>query len=239
MSLSIQTPAQDPTACQIASLQGDEADAVWALYQRVQATTRFGFLAQRQLADFVQIVTGQTPGVAVGAFKNGILLGYSFSRLLRADTPLARIFGFDAATAYEGMGSAIDAQINGRLIMARMLALRGQIESGKGGAHVVGLIDTANLASVANVLRSGGVLVGTRRDATSLNYVAYGGVLVQRQPDVAPETEVLVTELEAQRRLFGAGWAANGLRRKGSEQIFSFARFGSTFDPIGAQLTEV
>lgn len=239
MSLSLQTPRQDSAACRIAALQVDDADAVWALYQRVQAATRYGFLAERQPADFAQIVTGQTPGVAVGAFVDGHLKGYSFSRLMGADSALAQIFGFAAGTAYEGMGSAIDPQINGRLIMARMLALRGQIESAKGGAHVVGLIDTANLASVANVLRSGGVLVGTRRDATSLNYVAYGGVLVQRQAEMAPDTNVLATDLAAQRHLFGAGWVANGLRRKGSQQMFSFARFGSCFDPIGVKLTEV
>ena len=158
---------------------------------------------------------------------------------MAADHPLSRAFGFAAGTAFEGMGSAIAPQISGRLIMARMLALRGQIETEKGGAHVVGLIDIANLASVANVLRSGGVLVGTRRDETSLNYVGYGGAWVQATRPEASLTQVRAADLDAQRRLFAQGWAATGLRRSGEDQVFTFAPFGAAFGHLGTTLTEV
>jgi len=218
---------------QIAALGPQDAPRVWSLYQRVQALTPHGFLAQRSPEDFARILTGQTPGVAVGAFAGGQLQGYSFSRLMAADNPLGLAFGFAAGSAFEGMGSAIDPQVSGRLIMSRMLALRGQIEAARGGAHVVGLIDTANLASVAHVLRSGGVLVGTRRDATSLNYVAYGGVLVQRPAPVTQGSDVLVGDLDTQRRLFGAGWAAIVLRRKAQQQMFTFVPYGAAFGHLG------
>ena len=223
----------------IVALGPDHADAVWALYRQVQAVAPHGFLAQRQPADFAQVLAGQTPGVAVGAFVGGQLQGYSFSRLMAADHPLSRAFGFASGTAFEGMGSAIAPQISGRLIMARMLALRGQIETTKGGAHVVGLIDTANLASVANVLRSGGVLVGTRRDATSMNYVGYGGVWVQGKRAEGAGTDVPVGDLDAQRHLFAQGWAATGLRRSGEDHVLAFFPFVAAFGHLGTTLSEV
>jgi hypothetical protein len=223
----------------VARIGPDHADAVWALYQQIQAQAPHGFLAQRQASDFAHILTGQAAGVAVGAFANGQLQGYSFSRLMAADHPLSRAFCFAPGTAFEGMGSAIGPQIAGRLVMARMLALRGQIETAKGGAHVVGLIDIANLASAANVLRSGGVLVGTRRDETSLNYVAYGGLWVQANSPEGAGTQVRATDLDAQRRLFAQGWAATGLRRSGDDHVFTFAPYGAAFGHLGATLTEV
>lgn len=227
------------SAAQIAALGPDHADAVWALYQRVQATSPHGFLAHRQPDDFARILTGQTPGVAVGAFEGAHLQGYSFSRLMAADNPVARAFGFAAGSAFEGMGSAIDQQVSGRLLMSRMLALRGQMEQAKGGVHVVGLIDVANLASVANVLRSGGVLVGTRRDATSLNYVAYGGALVMEKTPLSAGQDVLAADLDTQRHLFAAGWTATALRRKGNDQTFTFTAFGAALGQIGPKFTEV
>ncbi len=228
-----------PSAGRIAALGPDHADAVWSLYQRVQASAPHGFLAHRVQDDFARILTGQTTGVAVGAFEGGHLHGYSFSRMMAADNPVALAFGFAAGSAFEGMGSAIDQKVSGRLLMSRMLALRGQMERAKGGVHVVGLIDVANLASVAHVLRSGGVLVGLRRDATSLNYVAYGGALVQAKPPISTGPDVLAADLATQRHLFAAGWTATALRRKDNDQTFTFAAFGATLGHIGPKFTEV
>jgi hypothetical protein len=212
---------------------------VWSLYSLVQSAAPHGFLARRAPKDFEKVLEGATPGVAVGAMTEDRLVGYSVSRRMADTHPLARAFGFAAETAYEGMGSAIHPDVTGRLIMARMLALRARIEQTRGGAHVVGLIDIANLGSVVNVLRTGAVLVGMRRDETSLNYVAYGGSLVARGPEGPDERLIPIFDLAAQIVLFATGWAVTGLRRDGASRAFAFAPFPTAFGHLGLTDTGV
>ncbi|MBI1218201.1 MAG: hypothetical protein GC186_06595 [Rhodobacteraceae bacterium] len=209
------------------------AGAVWALYALARDAAPHGFLARRHPQEFVALLEGAVPGVAVGAFAGNRLVGYSISRQMDGASPLGQAFGFAPGTAYEGMGSAIHPEVAGRLLMARMLSLRGRIEQSRGGAHVVGLIDIANLGSVANVLRAGGALVGTRRDETSLNYVAYAGALLRGAVKGSGLQPVPVSDLAGQRALFEAGWAATGLRRDGGTRCLTFQGFPTVFGCLG------
>jgi hypothetical protein len=198
----------------LARLEPADASALWSLHSFVRSHAPHGFLAARKRAMLEGIVRREMPGVAVGAYVAGRLVGYSLSRRLSTDNPLATAMRFPDSSAYVGLGTAVHPDWTGHVLMARLLRLRGACEVEAGGRHVVGLIDVRNLASVGNAFRAGAVLVGTLRDATSLNWVAYAGRWFDPTVPYPGSMIAAMDDLVEQDRLFSRDWGACGLKAR-------------------------
>lgn len=216
----------------LARIERAHAAEMWALHNFARRRAPHGFLAVRKREELEGIVTGDVPGVAVGAYVNNRLVGYSLSRRLSEDKPLTAAMRFQDENAYMGLGTAILPEWTGRILMARLLRLRGAYEIEAGGAHVVGLIDVRNLASVANALRAGAVLVGSLRDATSLNWVAYSGRWFDQGVTRSGRAFAALHDIELQGRLFSRDWGAVGLQARPDRRLL-FARLPDALRGLG------
>jgi hypothetical protein len=203
----------------LARLKPVDVSALWSLHSFARSHAPHGFLAARERALLEGIVRGEVPGVAVGAYAGDRLVGYSLSRRLTTDEPLAIAMGFSVDSAYVGLGTVVHPEWTGHILMARLLRLRGASEIEAGSKHVVGLIDVRNHASVANALRAGAALVGTLRDATSLNWVAYAGRWFDPSMQSCNSMTADAGDLEEQGRLFSRGWGAVGLQVRPRRQL--------------------
>lgn len=206
-------------ALTLVRLGPDDASALWSLHSYARSHAPSGFLAARKRETLEGIVRGELPGVAVGAYMGDHLVGYSVSRRLRSDEPLTTAMRFPTNSAFVGLGTTVHPEWTGRMLMPRLLQLRGACEIEAGAMHVVGLIDVRNIASVANVLRAGAVLVGTLRDTTSLNWVAYAGKWFDASMQSSNHMITSVDDLEKQKLLFARSWGGVGLYARPKRQL--------------------
>jgi hypothetical protein len=79
---------------------------------------------------------------------------------------------------------------------------------------VIGLAAIDNLSSLANILRSGGLLVAFARDETAMNYVGYAGFL--RAQAEAPPRVLACDDFAGQAQLFAEGLVITEMKRSPS-----------------------
>jgi hypothetical protein len=204
---------------------------VYELYSTVQQSTSLGFLAQRTLEDFARMLGDEANAVALGVRDGERLVGYTLCRrsfdhpypnvvCLRSIDPEGTVF-------YSGMGTVISPEYHGRFLTQRLFAARQKVLLRRGVQHMVGLVDIGNYASIANILRAGACLAGFARDQTSLNYVAYGGILHRRGGGSAPVLSVDIEDCAAQREQFDAGSVVTSLNRSSRlQRQLGFQAFG-------------
>lgn len=149
----------------------DNYDSVLELYEDSFARANFGFLSEKSHDDLFQVLSG---GFSVGAFFKDRLVGYSLSLISSEVAGIEIPAELDGRlTVYIGQGSVVSNEFEGRMIMSKMLRCRLEIMGERGDFCSVGLVNVDNYASIVNLMRAGFKLGGVRRDAQSLNYIAF------------------------------------------------------------------
>ncbi|MFT3987887.1 hypothetical protein [Aestuariivirga sp.] len=211
----------------IGVLDEGDATAVTALYAFVHGRTPEGHLAFRRPEEFAALFADPDSLVAVGAWWGTALAAYSLCRrssVIPYDPqPFLDLIHRAGGSIYLGMGTVVHPSHEGRLLMARLMATRGEELKARNACHVLGLAAIGNLPSIANILRAGAILVGFSRDETAMNYIGYGGLF---QPSVnhgAPRMAVAQDDFAAQQELFSQGQVIVAMNRGGSgERYFDF-----------------
>jgi len=216
----------------VVALEIRDVDEVYELYSTVQKSTLFGFLAQRTLEDFASVLGDEENAVSIGVRDGERLVGYTLCTR-SFDHPYSgvvclRSLDPQGTVLYSGRGTVIDPDYQGRFLTQRLFAARQQALVERGVQHMVGLVDVGNYASIANILRAGACLAGFARDQTSLNYVAYGGIMHRRVVGSAPVLAVDIEDYAAQRAQFDAGLAVTSLNRSSRlRRELGFQAFGA------------
>jgi len=208
-------------------LEEGAAAEVAALYAFVRGRAPEGHLALRQPEDFGALFADPDSLVAVGAWWGENLAAYSLCRkssVIPYDPqPFLTLIRPAGGDVYLGMGTVVHPQHEGRLLMARLMAMRGEALKARGARHVLGLAAIGNLPSIASILRAQAVLVGLSRDETAMNYIGYGGVLQAAVDHGAMPTAISLGDLAAQRGMFSQGQVIVAVNRTASgERYFDF-----------------
>jgi hypothetical protein len=209
-----------------------DVDEVYELYSAVQQSTLFGFLAERTLEDFADVLGDEANSVSIGVRDGERLVGYTLCRRSfdhpYPDVVCLRSIDPESTVLYSGMGTVIHPELHGRFLTQRLFAARQQVCLRRGVQHMVGLVDVGNFASIANILRAGACLAGFARDQTSLNYIAYGGMLHRRAEEGGPVLSVDMADHVTQRARFDAGLAVTSLNRSSRlQRQLGFQEFGA------------
>ena len=212
--LSVDAP--NIAAFQPVVLDAADTGSVYALYNLVDRLTPYGFLARRKLADFQSAFADPDSIVAVGVRKEGKLIAYSICRRATClpypdNLFLSRI---DPAVTplYVGMGTVVDPDFQGHLLMAQMLDLRRRLLFERRVHHMAGLVAIDNLVSIGNLLHAGAALLGFQKDETAMNYIAYGGNMLSRLDRKSISIALPVGDREQQAQLFDSGHVAFSLQ---------------------------
>lgn len=210
------------------NLTRSDVEDIYALYGAAQATSPYGHLAVRTLADFNFILSNAETVAAIGARHNGRLVAYSIcaevDRVPYTDCQFLRHIDSSTEPTYSGMGTVVDPRHEGRLIMARLLEMRRGVLRSRSIKHMVGLVDVTNTASIASILRSGAILVGFANDETSLNYIAYGGKLKELVSNSSLAQWTPLDDRFAQQDLFAGRKIALSMKRnEGGSRELGFA----------------
>jgi hypothetical protein len=215
----------------VVALGNRNVGEVYELYSTVQQSTSLGFLAHRTLEDFAHVLGDEVNAVALGVRDGERLVGYTLCRRSfdhpYPDVVCLRPIDPQNTVLYSGMGTVIHPEHHGRFLTQRLFAARQQICVRRGVQHMVGLVEVGNYASIVNILRAGACLVGLARDQTSLNYIAYGGMLHRRVDDGTPVLSVDIEDHVTQRARFDAGLAGTSLNRSSRlQRQLGFQAFG-------------
>jgi len=166
----------------LAPLGMPDIGAIHSLYQAVHDVAPHGHLADRAVAEFESILSREEETVSVGVWQGDTLVGYTLCSIHRGepvfkDSPLIGLLQARSGELWTGKGTVIDPRFEGRMLMSRLLRMRGELIAKRGAVHTAGLVATTNLASLASSLRAGGWIVGMERDEYCDNFVCYSGAL--------------------------------------------------------------
>jgi len=216
-----------PALYQFSALATEDLDDILGLYATVSASAPEGHLASRSREDFRAVLGDSAEAVAVGARQEGRLAAYSICRRCRAipydRAPLLDRIDPLRSRVYLGMGTVVHPRHEGRMLMARLMALRGEALRRLAADHVLGLVAVDNLASIASILRAGALLTGFSRDETAMNYVGYAGIFRELVSDQSAATPVACADLESQRAAVASGSVIRSMRRQRDDQrVFDF-----------------
>jgi hypothetical protein len=194
---------------EVASLSVGDVDEIFALYTLGRSGTPYGFLAIRTKNDFCKILAQPEDVIATGIRHNGRLIAYSICHRLTKNPypkhPVLSLIDAAKSTLYHGDGTVVHPAYQGRMLAQRISRLRWRQILERQIDHVLGLIAVDNIASIGNAVLAGVLLVGFRRDETSLNYIAYAGRFRdQLRTDIVP-TAVGWKNHQQQQRLFSEG----------------------------------
>lgn len=195
---------------QFSALTAADAACVFDLYQRVVATTKQGFLSEKNMSDMLAILACAGRSASVGAWSDGRLVAYALCALETGNvflqSPLISLVRGRGEPLWIGKGVVVDPQFEGRLLMSRLLARRYDfMRKHSAICHSAGMIAVDNIPSLTGALRVGSWLVGLEDDQHCKNFVCYGGALIEAA--IFGEECVLdIDDIEGLSSRFGGGW---------------------------------
>lgn len=191
-----------------------DIDAARALYELVFCQLQHGFLAKRTANDFAEGLANAPDRVAIGAFSEDALVGYSMCRIAYRDDltdfPLLRRLRQEKQEYWTGGGTVVDPRFRGHGLMARLLQARIAAAREKGVAHSLALVAIGNHVSLAGTLRAGFRIVGLEEDEYCLNYLCYEGSLTD-DLRTSETRKVHAEEIDVLATAFADGWIATGV----------------------------
>ena len=117
------------------------------------------------------------------------------------------------------MGSGVDPDHQGKMLMVRMLSLRAKILKTRQVGHMLGLVAVDNVMSIISIIRSGGLLIGFERDKTAMNYLAYGGIFEGRVTPNKQLADVDVRHYDQQKYFFEKQNVISGMKRSENREL--------------------
>ncbi len=202
----------------IRRLEPSDADSVFELYETVSKRTTYGFVSDRQRAEFAEILAVPGRSASVGAWAGDRLVAYSLSSAetgpVYPSSAFVRSIQQGGEPIWTGKGTIVDPEFEGLMLMPRLLKERHSIMAASGGFHSAGLIAIDNMSSLAGAMRAGAWVVGLENDAYCLNFVCYiGNMRSAAVLDDACTLPVQAVDQLASR--FAAGWVATAYRSNG------------------------
>ncbi len=192
---------------------GDVGDTV-ALYERVFEKLPYGFLAKRSFSDFCESLLDAPDRVAIGAFSDDALVGYSMCHVAYRDglgeLPFMRGMRPEKQEYWAGGGTAVDPRFRGRRLMTQLLRARLVTARKKGIAHSLALVAIGNRSSLAGFFPAGFRIVGLEEDEYCLNYLCYEGSLTD-DLRTCETRKVHAEEIDLLAAAFADGWIATGV----------------------------
>ena len=218
MSRDIKEATETRIPAAFRQLLPSDAGDVFALYKQRAERVEDGFLAERSLQDFNDLLAQPRRCAAVGAFSDEALIAYTLCTLTAdpayQNCPIIRQIQARGEPLWVGKGTIVDPAFEGRLLMSRLLKKRHEIISEHGAAHSAGLIAIGNLPSLAGALRAGSWIVGFEQDEYCLNFVCYAGPICLN--DLMADTCEFAIEdpdIDALTERFEKGWVGTRLSR--------------------------
>lgn len=202
----------------IRRLKPSDSDSVFRLYETVSKRTAYGFVSDRQKAEFAEILAVPDRSASVGAWAGDRLVAYSLSspetRPVYPNSAFIRSIQQRGEPIWTGKGTIVDPEFEGRMLMPRLLKERHSIMAASGGLHSAGLIATDNMSSLAGAMRAGAWVVGLENDAYCLNFVCYFGNM--RSDTFRGDAYILpVQAMDQLASRFAAGWVATAYKSNG------------------------
>ncbi len=194
-------------------LSVNDIQEIFALYSLALSSTPYGFLARRTQDDFQKILSQPSQDVIATGIRSGKqLVAYSICHRISQNpypenTILAMIEDSNS-TIYHGDGTVVHPDYQGRMLAQRISRLRREHIVERGIDHMLGLISTDNIVSIGNAVLAGILLVGFAKDETSLNYIAYAGLLRERLQRDKGAVLTEVDDRQQQNSLFIEKYAA-------------------------------
>jgi GNAT superfamily N-acetyltransferase len=187
-----------------------DVDDVAALYERVINTLPYGFLRKRLFSEFEEGLVDAPDRVAIGAFFDDVLIGYSMCHVAYRDGltafPLMRRLRPTKQEYWAGGGTVVEPRFRGHRLMAKLMKARRALATRKKGlTHSLELVAIRNRASLAGILRAGFRIVGLEEDEYCLNFLCYEGSLADDARTFGI-TEIDIAEIGSLATAFADGW---------------------------------
>lgn len=220
-------------------LRASDADAVFALHERVMTHTPTGHLTPRSHEEIQSLLADPNRSMSVGAWSDNRLVAYSLCYLeagsAERSTPIMRLLAETGEPVWRGKGMVVDPEYRGRSAAGALVKMQQDVLLAKQIMHAAMLVATTNLASLKGTLRATVWAVGLEHDNQCENFVGYGGTL-QRHFDIVERMTLPAQDLERFRELFRDGWVGlevNGLEAGASPTItFGRAVLRAGPDPV-------
>lgn len=212
--LSASVTAIDVT---ITELLPDHTADVFQLYERIMLSLPHGFLAERSVVEFQQILSVPETSASVGAWRDGQLVAYVLysarSGRMEHDSPVLSQLWKSGEPWLVSRGAGVDPEFRDMGIMAHLVEARKALSKSKGFDHATFLIARQNLVSLYAALRSGSWLVGFEHDEYCLNYLCYSGRFCDEVP-LSSEANISLDDIDSLRKHTSDGWVGISLDRK-------------------------
>jgi len=206
---------RDMTAeIKFSTLTPSDTTCVYDLYQRVAVSSPYGFLTEKSMDDISAVLRCAEHSASIGAWSRGRLVAYSLCVRAMEDvfsqSPLFRLIERRREPLWNGKGTVVDPQFEGRLLMPRLLARRYRlIHERSPCCHIAGMVAYDNISSLIGAFRAGSWAVGLEDDQYCRNVVFYAGSLTNFTVFGA-KCAVKIEDLEGLSAKFAGGWVGTG-----------------------------